>query len=30
VLWFGFRARVRVLFDMVKAIRHRPGQIAPE
>jgi hypothetical protein len=30
VLWFGFRARVRVLFDMAKAIRHRPGQIAPE
>jgi hypothetical protein len=23
-------ARVRVLFDMAKAIRHRPGQIAPE
>jgi hypothetical protein len=30
VLWFGFRVRVRVLFDMAKAIRHRPGQIAPE
>ena len=30
VLWFGFRDRVRALFDIAKAMRHRPGQIAPE
>jgi hypothetical protein len=30
VLWFGFSERVRKLFDMAKAIRHRHGQITPE